>query len=430
MTPTPSTQATQAALPAVPASAAVPGCRFCRAPLTRTFVDLGSSPPSNRLLTADQLEAMEPFHPLRAYVCGSCFLVQLREQLSPAELFGADAHFSSSSDSWLAHAESFVDLAIERFGLSGRSRVVELASNDGYLLQFFVRRGVPVLGVEPAANVAEVAQRRGIPTLVRFFGVAAAEEVVRGHGQADLLVGNNVLAHVPDLNDFVAGMRDVLAPTGVITMEFPHLLRLMADNQFDTIHHEHFSYFSFTTAERVFGAHGLTIFDVEELPTQGGSLRVFARHAGATGRPVLPRVHELRGRELAQGVLDLETYRSFERRVHATKRRLLQRLIAARDAGRSIAAYGAPVKGNTLLNYCGIRTDLIDYTVDRSPHKQGKFLPGSRIPVHAPERLRETRPDLVLILPWNLGEEVMGQLGFVRAWGGRFVVPIPDVQVL
>lgn len=417
---------------AAPAARAA-DCRFCRAPLTRTFVDLGSSPLCNRLVAADQLDAMEPFHPLRAYVCGACFLVQLREHVGPAELFSDHAYFSSYSDTWLAHAESYVDMAIGRFGLGARSRVLELASNDGYLLQFFVRRGVPVLGVEPASNVAEVARRRGIPTLERFFGADAAAEVVARHGPADLLVGNNVLAHVPDLNDFVAGMRAVLAPAGVITMEFPHLLRLMANNQFDTIHHEHFSYFSFTTAERVFAAHGLTIFDVEELPTQGGSLRVFARHArasGAAARPVLPRVHELRGRELAHGVLELETYRSFERRVHATKRRLLQRLIAARDAGRSIAGYGAPSKGNTLLNYCGIRTDLLDYTVDRSPHKQGKFLPGTRIPIHAPERLRETRPDLVLILPWNLKDEVMAQLSFVRGWGGRFVVPIPEVEVL
>lgn len=415
----------------VPTSATA--CRFCQAPLLHTFVDLGSSPVCNRLLDAGQLDAMEPHHPLRAFVCGSCFLVQLREHVTPAEIFAEHSYFSSYSESWLAHAEAFVDMAVERFGLGPQSRVVELASNDGYLLQYFVRRGVPVLGVEPAANVAAVAQRRGIPTLVRFFGAATAAELVADHGRADLLVANNVLAHVPDLNDFVAGLREALAPGGVVTLEVPHLLRLMANNQFDTIHHEHFSYFSFTTVERVFAAHGLTIFDVQELPTQGGSLRLFARHAGASGsaaRPVLPRVHDLRGRELAQGVLDLETYRTFERRVHAMKRRLLQRLIAAKDAGKTIAAYGAPAKGNTLLNYCGIRTDLVDYTVDRSPHKQGKFLPGSRIPVHAPERLRATRPDLVLILPWNLRDEVMSQLAFVRDWGGRFVVPIPEVEVV
>lgn len=412
------------------ATGRAPPCRFCRAPLTQTFVDLGSSPLCTRLLGPDQLDAMEPFYPLRAYVCGACFLVQLRDHVAPAEMFGEYANFSSYSDSWLLHAEHYVDMAVARFGLGRRSRVVELASNDGYLLQFFVRRGIPVLGVEPAPNVAAVARARGIPTLVRFFDRATAEEIVREHGRADLLVGNNVLCHVPDLNDFVAGLREVLAPAGVVTIELPHLLRLVAGNQFDTIHHEHHSYFSFTTVERVLAAHGLVVFDVQELETQGGSLRLFARHADGPGPCVLPRVHELRGRELAQGVLDLETYRSFERRVHATKRRLLERLLAAKDAGKTIAGYGAPAKGNTLLNYCGVRTDLVDYTVDRSPHKQGKFLPGSRIPVHAPERLRETRPDLVLILPWNLKEEVMSQLSFVRAWGGQFVVPIPDVEVL
>ena len=319
---------------------------------------------------------------------------------------------------------------VARFGLGASSFVVEIASNDGYLLQYFVAQGVPVLGIEPAANVAAVAEKKGVPTLVKFFGTKTAEELAAAGRKADLIAGNNVLAHVPDLNDFVRGMSLLLKPGGVVTMEFPHLLRLMQENQFDTIYHEHFSYFSFVVAERVFAAHGLTLFDVEEIPTHGGSLRIYARHAANAALPVSAKVAELRGREQAAGLERAETYRSFAEQVKATKRGLLKFLIAAKESGKRVVGYGAPAKGNTLLNYCGVRSDLVEYTVDRSPHKQGRFLPGVHIPIYAPERIMETRPDYVLILPWNLKDEIVAQMAGIRAWGGRFVVPIPEVRVL
>ena len=405
-------------------------CRFCDAPLTLSFADLGMSPPSNSYLRPEQLDRMERFYPLHAWVCGRCFLVQLEEFETPEEIFSDYAYFSSYSDSWLRHAKDYADTMARRFGLGGSSFVIEIASNDGYLLQYFVERGVPVLGIEPAANVAAVAQKKGVPSLVKFFGVQTAKRLAALGKRPDLLLGNNVLAHVPDLNDFVAGMKILLAPTGVITMEFPHLLRLMQENQFDTIYHEHFSYISFVVAERVFAAHGLTLFDVDEIPTHGGSLRIYARHAENTVLRVSDRVTELRAREQAAGLERPETYRSFAEQVKATKRSLLKFLIAAQEDGKRVVGYGAPAKGNTLLNYCGVRSDLLEYTVDRSPYKQGHFLPGVHIPVYAPERIRETRPDYVLILPWNLKDEIVAQMADVRGWGGRFVTPIPRARVL
>jgi SAM-dependent methyltransferase len=319
---------------------------------------------------------------------------------------------------------------IEQLRLTPRSRVVELGSNDGYLLQYFAQRGIPVLGVEPTANTAAAAEKRGVRTVVRFFGTRTARELAVEYGQADLLAGNNVLAHVPDLNDFVAGIKLLLAPAGVLTMEFPHLQKLVDENQFDTIYHEHFSYFSFTTVEKVFARHGITLFDVDELPTHGGSLRIYGRHVDNAQRPVRPAVAQLRERERAAGFSDLAHYASFGERVKETKRKLLDFLISAKRAGKSVAGYGAPGKGNTLLNYCGIRTDFVDYTVDRSPHKQGNFLPGTRIPILHPDKIRETRPDYLLILPWNLRGEIMSQMAHIREWGGKFVVPIPETRVL
>ncbi|MBZ0298017.1 MAG: class I SAM-dependent methyltransferase [Anaerolineae bacterium] len=404
-------------------------CRFCGAPLQNTLVDLGMSPPCNNILKPEQLNDMEPFYPLHVWVCDRCFLVQLQEYVTPDEIFSDYSYFSSFSDSWLRHAQQYVEMASERFALGSESQVVEIASNDGYLLQYFVQQSIPALGVEPAANVAEVAVEKGIPTVVKFFGRQTARELAAEGKQADLIIGNNVLAHVPDVNDLVAGMKILLKPEGHVTMEFPHLLRLMAENQFDTIYHEHFSYFSLFTVEKIFAAHGLTIFDVDELPTHGGSLRIYARHSEYTAEPVTAGVAELRQRELDAGYDRLETYQSFGEQVKATKRKLLDFMIEARDAGKTIVGYGAPGKGNTLLNYCGIRTDLLDYTVDRSPYKQNHYLPGTHIPVYGPEKIAETKPDYVLILPWNLKDEIMEQMAHVRDWGGHFVVPIPEVQV-
>jgi len=407
----------------------LPRCLFCEAPLSQTVVDLGMSPLCESYVSASQLNQMEPFYPLHVRVCGRCFLVQLEEYVSPENIFSDYAYFSSYSDSWLAHAKAYTEKMTGRFNLGGKSLVVEVASNDGYLLQYFVANKIPVLGIEPAANVAAVAVGLGVPTLVKFFGAETARELVSQGKRADLLLGNNVLAQVPNLNDFVGGMKILLAPTGVITIEFPHLMRLMEENQFDTIYHEHFFYFSFLTAEKIFAAHGLTLFDVEELGTHGGSLRIYARHAEDNAIAVSDRVRELRARELSAGFATLERYQSFAEQVNETKRKLLQFLIQAKSAGKQIAGYGAPGKGNTLLNFCGIRTDFLDYTVDRSPHKQEKFLPGTHIPIYAPERIKETRPDYLLILPWNLKDEIMKQNAFIREWGGQFVVPIPEVTV-
>lgn len=408
-----------------------PKCRFCQAPLNDVFVDLGMSPLCQTHITAEQLNAMEPFYPLRAYVCGQCLLVQLEEFVAPADIFSEYAYFSSYSDSWVEHARRYCELVSQRFGLGRSSLVVEIASNDGYLLQHFVRQGVPVLGVEPAKNVAQAAIAKGVRSINPFFGRASAAQIREQYGPPDLLLGNNVLAHVPDINDFVAGMQLLLKDSGVITMEFPHLMQLMELNQFDTIYHEHFSYLSFTTVRKIFAAHRLTLFDVEQLPTHGGSLRIYARHEADSGKPVGPRVRELLELEASKGYDRLEHYLSFEPQVRGTKRALLQFLIEARQRGQKIVGYGAPGKGNTLLNYCGIRTDFLDFTVDRNPYKQGKYTPGTHIPILAPARLIEARPDYVLLLPWNLKDEIVQSIGAeVRGWGGKFVVPIPSVQVV
>jgi len=404
-------------------------CRFCGAELTHVVTDLGMSPLCESYLRADQLNAMEPFYPLVVYVCERCYLVQLQEYVSGEEIFRDYAYFSSYSDSWLDHCRRYAEHMVAQLSLTRDDLVVEVASNDGYLLQYFVQLGIPCLGIEPARNVAEVAVANGIPTLPEFFGVALAQRLAREGKQADLLVGNNVLAQVHDLNDFVAGLKHLLKPRGTVTIEFPHLMRLVADNQFDTIYHEHFSYFSFLTAEVILAAHGLTLFDVEELPTHGGSLRIYARHDADETRPVTERAAALRERERAAGVASLDYYAAFDDRVKETKRKLLDFLIRARREGQVVVGYGAPGKGNTLLNYCGIRTDFLDYTVDRSPHKQGKFLPGTHIPIHPPERIFDTRPNYVLVLPWNLKDEVMQQMAGIRSWGGKFVVPIPEVVV-
>lgn len=405
-------------------------CRLCAAPLRRTFVDLGMSPLCETYIERDRLDQPEIFYPLHAYVCEQCFLVQVGEYVSPEQIYSDYPYFSSYSDSWREHARRYCDAMIDRFGLCGESLVMEIASNDGYLLRNFVEKKIPCLGVEPAANVARAAIEQGVPTMVRFFGEASANELADQQGRPDLLIGNNVLAHVPDLNDFIAGMKKLLKPGGVITMEFPHLLRLMQENQFDTIYHEHFSYLSFLVTERAFACHGLTIFDVEELPTHGGSLRIFARHNENGALPIEDRVEQLKTRELASGLDKLESYTDFEQQVCETKRKLLEFLIEAKRAGKRLVGYGAPGKGNTLLNYCGIRTDFLEYTVDRSPHKQGRFTPGTHIPILEPERIFQTRPDYVLILPWNLADEITRQMSAVREWGGRFVVPIPEVKVL
>jgi len=404
-------------------------CRFCHTGLQRTFVDLGMSPLCESFLTREQLNQMEPFYPLHAYVCEECFLVQVEEYVGPEQIFSEYAYFSSYSRAWLEHAKSYTDMIVSRLGLDHTSQVIELGSNDGYLLQYFMARGIRVLGVEPAGNVAAAAIAKGVPSTTRLFGLETAQELLAGGHHPDLIVGNNVLAQVADLNGFVAGMKKLLKPGGVITMEFPHLLRLMDENQFDTIYHEHFSYFSLMSAERIFTAHGLTLFDVEEMWTHGGSLRIYARHQEDEARPVGARVRALLAREKAVGLDRPERYAAFAEQVRETTWRLLEFLIGAKRRGKSIAGYGAPGKGNTLLNYCGIRTDFLDYTVDRNPYKHGRFTPGTHIPIHPPEKILETQPDYVLILPWNLKDEIMEQMSAVQGWGGQFVVPIPDVKV-
>jgi SAM-dependent methyltransferase len=405
-------------------------CRACGHAVRHTFVDLGMSPLCEAYVSAAQLNRSETFYPLHAWVCEHCFLVQLEQFVTPGEIFGEYAYFSSYADSWVEHARRYCELVMQRFQIGARSRVVEIASNDGYLLQHFRAAGVPVLGVEPAANVAAAALARGIPTVVKFFGAQTARELAAEFGKPDLLLGNNVLAHVPDLNDFVAGMKLLLADDGVITMEFPHLLELMKHNQFDTIYHEHFSYFSLATAIEVFGRHGLTLFDIERLPTHGGSLRIYAQHSGHASRPVSGRIAELVAIEERAGLRELAAYAGFAERVRETKRALLEFLIGARRAGKRIVGYGAPGKGNTLLNYCGIGTDFLDFTVDRNPYKHGKYTPGMRIPIRPPEALLEARPDYVLILPWNLKDEILASVGRTPGLHARFVVPIPRLEIL
>ena len=404
-------------------------CRFCGAGLQRTFVDLGMSPLCETYPSPADLNRGEVYYPLHVYVCEECFLVQLEQYESAENIFSDYAYFSSYSDSWLKHADNYCNKMMTRIGLNGQSFVVEVASNDGYLLQYFVKRNVPVLGIEPASNVAKVAVEKGVPTLVRFFGAQLAEELAAEGRCADLVLGNNVLAQVPDLNDFVEGLKILLKPDGVLTLEFPHLLRLIQRNEFDTIYHEHFSYFSMISTVRILEAHGLKVFDVEELMSHGGSLRVYACRAESQTHDIEPKVWELIAEEQRAGLASVEGYDSFARQVKQTKLALVDFLLTAAQQGKSVAGYGAPGKSATLLHYCGIGKDLIEYTVDRSQYKQGRFLPGTHIPIYDPSRIRETKPDYVVILPWNLKDEIMEQLQFIREWGGRFVVPIPKVAV-
>ena len=404
-------------------------CRFCHAQLRDTFVDLGMSPLCESYLPADALEAMEPFYPLHVRVCRECLLVQLPAYVAPDEIFREYAYFSAYSDSWVEHARRYTEMAIDRFGLGAHSFVVELASNDGYLLQHFVAKGVPVLGVEPALNVARAAVARGVPTVTEFFGVELAKRLLAERGPADLILGNNVLAQVPDLNDFVGGMAILLARSGTVTIEYPHVARLIDEVQFDTIYHEHFSYFSLVTTIRIAAAHGLKVIDVDELPTHGGSLRVYFVHADDPRQPSYD-VARVLADEAKAGLDRIGGYLGFDERVREVKRTLLSFLIAERHAGRSVVAYGAPGKGNTLLNYCGIRTDLLDYAVDRNPYKHGRFTPGTHIPIFPPDRIRQTRPETILILPWNLRDEIVRVLEYTADWGARLVVPIPTTRIV
>lgn len=404
-------------------------CRLCSSPLVHTFVDLGMSPPCESFVAADAANDVEPFYPLHAFVCDECFLVQLQEYVAPENIFTEYAYFSSFSDSWVAHAKRYCDLVIERFALGESSFVVELASNDGYLLQHFLTSNIPMLGIEPAVNVAKVAIGKGIPTLTEFFNEALATDMAARGQKADLIIGNNVLAQVPDINDFVAGMKALLKPEGVITLEFPHIEKLIEENQFDTIYHEHFSYFSLLTIEKMARRHGLKVFDVEEIPTHGGSLRVFFSHEDSNF-PREARVDSLLERELNAGLDRIETYTAFSEAVRQTKRNLLSFLIRLKEMRKSICAYGAPGKGNTLLNYCGIGTDFIDFAVDRNPYKHGRLTPGMHIPIRPVSEIQRIKPDYVLILPWNLKTEIVAQMNDIRNWGGKFIVPIPDISII
>jgi len=390
---------------------------------------MGMHPLCENYLKRDQLSQMEPFYPLIVYVCDKCFLVQLEEQVSCKEIFSEYAYFSSYSEAWLKHAKKYVEKITERLKLNKKSQVIEVASNDGYLLQYFLEKGIPVLGIDPAANIAEVARKKGVPTLVEFLDSKIAKKLAYEGIKADLIIGNNVLAQVPNLDDFVESLKIILKSTGTITMEFPHLMRLIEHNQFDTIYHEHFSYFLFTTVEKIFAAHKLMVFDVEELLSHGGSLRIYACHSENTARPVISSVDELRTREQTEKYLDLQRYFTFASRVRQTKRRLLSFLIRLKEENKSIVGYGAPGKGNTLLNYCGIGLDFLDYTVDINPYKQGKFLSGTHIPIYHPDKIKETKPDYILILPWNIKEEIMEKLSYIGKWDGRLIVPIPRVSL-
>ncbi len=404
-------------------------CRFCNAPLFHVFADLGVTPLANAYVKPADAGSPDATYPLRAFVCDECWLVQAEAFASPQEIFSDYAYFSSFSDSWVEHARRFADGAIARFGLTARSQVIEVASNDGYLLRHFVSRGIPALGIEPAQNVAKVAREAGVPTECRFFGRETATDLAERGLLADLVVGNNVLAHVPDINDFVGGMAIVLKPDGVVSFEFPHLLQLIENVQFDTIYHEHFYYLSLLAVENVLARHGLVVVDVEELPTHGGSLRVTAARGSSAAHRPTKGVEKVRNDERAAGLADVARYRAFQQTILPVREGLLAFLRKARAEGRSVAAYGAAAKGNTLLNFCGIGTDLIAYVVDRSPHKQGHLLPGSRLPIHAPERLAETKPDYVLILPWNISAEIVAN-NDISAWGGRYVIAVPELAVL
>ncbi|MFQ8431929.1 methyltransferase domain-containing protein [Amaricoccus sp. W119] len=406
-------------------------CRFCDAPIEQTFIDLGTSPIANSYVKPENFMKMEPFFALHAFVCGECFLVQLPNMESREHIFNEEyAYFSSYSASVLSHSKAYVEMMIDRFGFDGNSQVIEVASNDGYLLQYFRDRGVKVLGIEPSGSVAEAAEKAGIPSRVRFFGVETAKALKAEGFTADLMLGNNVMAHVPDLNDFIGGFPILVGPRGIVTIEFPHLLRTIEDLYYDQVYHEHYSYLSFIAVEKIFAAHGMTLFDVEEIAPQGGSLRIFACHTGDETHPVTERVEAMREREIAAGLASPEGYRSFAERVQETKRDLLRFLMEAKESGKTVVGYGAPAKATTLLNYCGVKADMVDYTVDISPYKHGNLLPGTRIPIHPPEKILETKPDYVLIFAWNIKDEIMRNMAGVREWGGKFVVPLPRVEVL
>jgi C-methyltransferase C-terminal domain/Putative zinc binding domain/Methyltransferase domain len=405
------------------------GCRLCGAPLTKTFVNLGMSPLCESFLPATEIDQMEPYFPLHALVCGQCYLVQLKAYVPPDEIFSEYAYFSSYSTSWVEHARRYCQMVVDRFDLGSGSNVFEIASNDGYLLQHFPPMGVSVLGIEPAANVAEVARRKNVPTLVEFFGSELARRLVSEGKHADLIIGNNVLAQVPDLNDFTVGMTILLGSEGVVTLEFPHLERLMVENQFDTIYHEHFSYFSLITIDHLARRHGLRIFDVEQLATHGGSLRVYLCHEGSQ-HETSSRVNALLTHERQIGLENIESYTRFAENVYRTKRQLLSFLIECKEKGAKICGYGAPGKGNTLLNYCGIGTDFLQFTVDRNPYKHGRYTPGMHIPIHPVPAIDEFRPDFLLILPWNLKKEIAEQMRHVGEWGCKMVVPIPNVEII
>lgn len=405
-------------------------CRHCKAELTLRFVDLGTAPPSNAYLSPDKLKAPEKWFPLRVLVCTNCWLAQTEDYAGAEELFAPDyAYFSSYSTTWLAHAKEYVAKMAERFNLNRNSTVLEIAANDGYLLQYVKERGIPCYGIEPTASTAVAARAKGIDIVEEFFGVSLAERLVKESRQADLIVANNVLAHVPDINDFVSGFTGLLKPRGAATFEFPHLLRTVEKNQFDTIYHEHYSYLSLTAVNRIFERNGLSVFDVEELPTHGGSLRVFAQRENSGAHVVTPRVAEMLTREGAAGMLDEAFYGDFQEKAEKVKDDFVVFLIEAKKAGKKVAAYGAAAKGNTLLNYAGVKRDLIQYVADRNPAKQGKFLPGSRIPIEHPDKIKQTKPEYVFILPWNVKKEIMEQLSFVREWGGKFVVAVPVLEV-
>ena len=405
-------------------------CRFCKTQLEHVFIDLQNSPASNSFLKEEELNEPETFFPLKVYTCSNCFLVQIDEYKKSDSIFNGDyVYFSSYSQSWLAHAKLYTQLMTDRFALNSDSLVIEIASNDGYLLQYFNQNKIAVLGIEPTANTAEVAVQKGIATVVDFFGVRLATSLASQNKKADLLLGNNVLAHVPDINDFVGGMKIILKEHGVITMEFPHLMQLVDNNQFDTIYHEHFSYLSFYTVKQIFEAQGLEMFDVQEIPTHGGSLRIYGKHQEDKTKNISENVEALLNKEKAKGLNGLEYYKNFTQKALTVKMNLTEFLIQQKRAGKLVAAYGAAAKGNTLLNYCGIKKDMIDFVVDANPHKQNKFLPASHIPVVDEQYLKNKKPDFVLILPWNLKDEVTAQLQYIRAWGGKFVVPIPELEI-
>ncbi|HEX5359030.1 MAG TPA: class I SAM-dependent methyltransferase [Candidatus Nitrosotalea sp.] len=404
-------------------------CRFCNQVLTTIFADLGTSPLANSFLDEDLINNKEHFFPLKVFVCDSCLLVQLEEFETPENIFSNYAYFSSYSESWLKHAEDYINMMITEFKFDNSKLVVEIASNDGYLLQYFKRKNIPVLGIEPAANIAKVALEKGIPTLVKFFSVDTAKDLANSKKQADLIIGNNVLAHVPDLNDFVKGMKILLKPEGIITMEFPHLLQLIKETEFDTIYHEHFSYFSLLVVQKIFSSHGLLVFDVQELSTHGGSLRIFAKHKENNTISLNERVDKIIKKEKEFGLDEISTYTRFQEKITILKQDLYNFVVSAKNSNKKLVGYGAAAKGNTLLNYCGIGTNFLEYVVDRSKHKQGLYLPGTHIPIRDPEKIRETKPDYVLILPWNLKDEIMSQMSYIRNWGGKFVVPIPEVKI-